>query len=159
MIVATLAIWSAVGGQALAQATYDNRKTPEGWAWARIKEGKQANFNVRCRTPALDPRVGDETGWTNSCRRLSATFLVDVLTRAPWRDQVPFSGVSIIGARIVGDIDLRKTKMNRVLLIEQSRIENSIALAASTPSSLAATSGRSPPIGRTLGTSARSPAP
>jgi hypothetical protein len=130
MFSATVAICSAMVGQAPAQAPYDNRETSEGWAWARIKEGTRADFNVRCGTPPLDPRVSDEPGWANSCRRLSATFLVDVLTRAPWRDQVPFSGVSIIGARIVGDVDLWSTKINRALLIERSRIDNSVALYA-----------------------------
>jgi hypothetical protein len=123
---ATLTICAAM--DAPAQAPYDNRGTAEAWAWARIREGTEANFNVRCRTPPLDPRVTDDLRWTNSCRQLSATFLVDMLTRAPWRDQVPISGVRVIGARIVGHIDLQNAKMNRALLIARSRIENSVSL-------------------------------
>ena len=117
---AALAICSGIGGQVLAQASYDNSETPEGWAWARIKEGKAANFNERCGTPALDPRAEDETGWTNSCRRISATFLVDILTRAPWRNQVSFAGVNIIGTRIEGDIDFQNAKLDRSLMVEQA---------------------------------------
>jgi hypothetical protein len=126
VFLAAFVICFGIGGQALAQTPYEDRETPEGWAWARIKDGKQANFNERCGTPALDPRAEDETGWTNSCRRISATFLVDILTQAPWRSQVPFAGVNIIGTRIEGDIDFLNAKLDRSLLIEQSRIENDI---------------------------------
>jgi uncharacterized protein YjbI with pentapeptide repeats len=128
MFFAALAICWGISGQALAQASYDNSETPEGWAWARIKEGQEANFNKRCGTPALDPRAEDETGWTNSCRRISGKFLVDILTLTPWRNQVPFVGVAISGARIEGDIDFKSAKLDRPLLIAQSRIENDINL-------------------------------
>jgi hypothetical protein len=127
---ASLMFFSAMVGHAPAQAPYDDRETAEAWAWARIKEGRQADFNVRCGTPPLDPHVTDDSLWTSSCRRLSATFLVDMLTHAPWRDEMPFSGVNIIGARILGNIDLENAKINRALLITQSRIENNISLFA-----------------------------
>jgi uncharacterized protein YjbI with pentapeptide repeats len=123
---AAFAICSAIGGQALAQA-YDDRETPEGWAWARIKEGKAANFNERCGTSALDPRAEDETGWTNSCRRVSAAFLVDILTHAPLRNQVRFAGVYISGARVEGNLDFRNAKLDRPFVIERSRIENDLS--------------------------------
>jgi uncharacterized protein YjbI with pentapeptide repeats len=129
--LATLALSAAIGGQAPAQAPYDNRETPEGWAWAQIKDGKPANFNERCGTPALDdPRADSETGWTDSCRSISAKFLVHVLTRAPFRGEVPFAGINIVGARIEGDIDLRNAKLDRSILIERSRIENNVTLDA-----------------------------
>jgi uncharacterized protein YjbI with pentapeptide repeats len=126
VFLAASVICFGIGGQALAQTPYEDRETPEGWAWARIKEGKQANFNERCGTPALDPRIEDETGWTNSCRRISATFLVHILTHTPWRNQVPFAGVHISGARIEGDIDLRNAKLDRAIVVERSRIENDL---------------------------------
>ena len=37
--------------------------------------------------------------------QLSARFLQDLLTKAPWREATPFAGVRIVGARIAGDID------------------------------------------------------
>jgi uncharacterized protein YjbI with pentapeptide repeats len=126
MFFAALAICLGIGGPALAQVPYHDRETAEGWAWARIKESREANFNERCGTPALDPRAEDETGWTNSCRRISATFLIDILTQTPLRNEVPFVGVTISGARIEGDIDFQLAKLDRSLLIAQSRIENDI---------------------------------
>jgi hypothetical protein len=125
---ATLLIWLGVGGQVLAQPPYDNEQTPEGWAWAQIKQRKDANFNIRCGSPELDPSAESETRWTESCRRLSAAFLVDVLTHDPWRKQVPYAGVNIIGARIQGDIDLRSAKLDRAFIVDNSRIENDINL-------------------------------
>jgi hypothetical protein len=125
-----LAIYAKMGGVVLAQEPYENANTPEGWAWAQIKEGKKANFNEGCGTPELKSRAEDEAGWTDSCRRISGTFLIDILTRAPWHNQVPFVGVNIIGARIEGDIDLRNAKLDRSFLIEQSRIEGNVDLDA-----------------------------
>ncbi|MGA9485929.1 MAG: hypothetical protein WBV25_02475, partial [Methylocella sp.] len=76
----------------MAGTSYDNPETSEGWAWDRIKRGERADFNVRCRTAALDPCASDEKSeksWQEDCRRLSADFLVDILTKSPLRDQVP----------------------------------------------------------------------
>jgi uncharacterized protein YjbI with pentapeptide repeats len=115
----------------LAETSYDNPETSEGWAWDRIKRGEKADFNIRCGTPSLDPRASDEKSeksWQVDCRRLSARFLIDVLTKAPLSDQVPLGGVHVVGARIVGDINLRSTRLNRELAIEQSRIEGKVDL-------------------------------
>jgi hypothetical protein len=122
------AIWSALCGSAPAKTAYDDPQTAEGWTWAQIKQGKPANFNERCKTPALDPRKEDETRWEHNCRRLEAKFLIDALTAAPWRDQIPFAGVQVVGARIVGNIDLHNARLNRELSIQGSRIENNVDL-------------------------------
>jgi hypothetical protein len=136
-VFAAMAICLGIGGQVLAQAPYDNAQTPEGWAWALIKQGKEADFNVRCgTTPALDPRLESESRWTDDCRRLSAAFLVDVLTSELLRKQVPFAGVNIVGARIEGDIELRNAKLDRALFVDQSRIENNISLYAARTDSI-----------------------
>lgn len=96
-----LVILPAIGWQVPAETGYDDLSTSEGWAWAQIKQGQEADFNSRCRTEALETRRDEETRWENDCRRLSAAFLVDILTKVPWRNEVPSSGVHIIGARIV----------------------------------------------------------
>ena len=117
------------GGHAGAQATYDDEATPEGWAWARIKEGKEADFNLRCGTsPALEARAQDEARWADACRLLPATFLIDLMTKAAWSDRVPRSGVMIVGARIEGSIDLRHTSLDRALIVRHSRIEGAVSL-------------------------------
>jgi hypothetical protein len=129
MILLALVVAGASAGSALAKMSYDSPATAEGWAWALIKEGKPADFNLRCRTtPALDARRDDDARWKNDCRRLDATFLVDILTRPTWGEKVPVAGVHIVGARIVGDIALTNARVNRELWIEKSRIESKIAL-------------------------------
>jgi hypothetical protein len=110
---------------------YDDQQTPEGWAWARIKNGEVADFNELCNTSHLNPNDETERHWDDACRKLKPNFIVDLLTRSPWRDQVPFSGVNIMGARVEGDIDLRNANWKPALIIESARIEGQIVLERS----------------------------
>src|SRR5437899_10081303 len=91
LLAAAVTIWLGTAGQAFAAPSYDDASTPEGWAWAQIRQGRAADFNDRCNTatPGLDPRSKEETRWSDRCRRLPASFLVDILARSPWREQVP----------------------------------------------------------------------
>jgi uncharacterized protein YjbI with pentapeptide repeats len=131
-----LLMWSGTSGHVWARKPHYNENAPEAWVWAQIEQGREANLNERCNTPALDPRAENESRWSDGCRQVSAAFLVDVLTKKPRREQVPFFGVNIVGARIVGDIDLQNAKLNRAFSITQSRIENNIYLDAAQTDSI-----------------------
>ena len=120
----------------MARGLYDDPRTAEGWAWSQIKRGEAADFNTRCRTPRLDPRDEKDPRWQNDCRKLSARFLQDLLTRAPWREATPLGGVSIGGARIVGNVDLTDASLSRAILIDGSRIEGKIDLTRARTDSL-----------------------
>lgn len=142
LLALSLAAWLGAFIPASAQAPqarYDNAKTAEGWAWSQIKQGKRADFNQYCNaTSPLDPRAEEDARWRESCRRLSARFLQDLLTRAPWREATPFAGVRIAGARIVGDLDLENAKLIRPIEIAGSRIEGAIGLSHARTDSLIA---------------------
>lgn len=126
--LAAIGFWTGLAAAALAQAPYAaDRAEAESWAWEQIQQGKPADFNSRCGGE-LDPRKDDEPRWREDCRRVSAAFLTNVLARTGWRQDIPFSGVSIVGARIEGDIDLRYARLEHPFLIGQSRVENGVDL-------------------------------
>lgn len=124
-----LTLTVCLGRPVQAQATYDDETTAEGWAWARIKVGQIADFNLRCGTePALDARAEDEARWTDGCRLLPASFLIDAMTKPALSDRVPRSGITIVGARIEGGIDLGHATLDRALIVRRSRIDGSVSL-------------------------------
>jgi uncharacterized protein YjbI with pentapeptide repeats len=130
----TLALWLGSASLDLALArgpddnVYDNIKTAEGWAWSQIKQGEIADFNRHCGTPNLNPREEKDKRWQDDCRKLPARFLVDLLTQAPWREQVPSKGVRIAGVRIVEDIDLENARLIRAIEVKDSRIKGIMTL-------------------------------
>jgi uncharacterized protein YjbI with pentapeptide repeats len=124
-LVVALCLWLIPAVPAAAQLPYDENQEAEAWAWSQIKLGKPADFNAHCGV-ALDPFAEAEPRWAEPCRRVSATFLANVLTRAPWLQEVAYAGVYISGARIEGDLDLRYARLERPLTIEQCRLENDL---------------------------------
>ena len=144
-VLVALALWLGFGSRqaALAQAPYEDTTTSESWAWSKIGKGEWADFNQRCDTAAhpFDPKV-DNSDSQDDCRKLTASFLEDLLTKPPWREATPFAGVRIRGARIVKnlgdtkDLDLEGAKLIRPLEIIGSRIEAAINLVNAQTDSL-----------------------
>src|SRR5262249_50750362 len=84
---------------------------------------------------ALDARTEDKR-WAKDCRRLPASFLVDMLTRLPWRDESPIKGVTIVGARLEGAIKLRNARLAPAFALRNCRVESDILLDAATTDDL-----------------------
>jgi uncharacterized protein YjbI with pentapeptide repeats len=130
-LIGALVLLLGLGSADLAPARgrYDDVKTAEGWAWSRIEKGEVADFNKHCGiNPPFNSKKLESSSWQNTCRKLSSRFLEDLLTQEPWRDAVPFEGVRITGAWIVGNIDLNSEKLTRPIEIRASHIDGGIHL-------------------------------
>jgi hypothetical protein len=128
---ATLAILINVGvvGSGLASGLNDDPRTAEGWAWSKIQQGELVDLNENCGTPRIDPNDEQDTRWQENCRKLSARFLQDLLTRAPWRESIPLGGIGIKGAIFDGNIDLSDVQLIRSLVVIDSRVKGQIDLS------------------------------
>jgi hypothetical protein len=137
--LACLILWAEA--PAWGQKAYDDPATPEGWAWSQIKQGKDVNFDERC------PAVPKPFFWRDNntqvdlrCRSLPASFLVNILTHAQLRDQVPSRGLTVVGALIEGRIDFVNAKLSHALEIRASRLEGDLILdSAQTDSEISIT--------------------
>lgn len=121
----SLGLGLALATPALALAWSENPATPEGWAWTQIQAGKAADFDKHCGV-VLDPRK--KSGWDDPCRRLSSDFLVDLVTRAKLKEQVPSIGIHLRSVHLIGDVDLAAAEINTAISVESSLISGNFSL-------------------------------
>ena len=149
-ILGVLSVFGCVGSVARAAqntlpvAANNDWSATEQWVWHQLSQGNAAYLdeNPSCKgethpapTDDKDPR------WKNPCREIRASFLHDVLTRAPWQEALPHQGVEIDGAHIVDQLDLEGAKLVRQIWIGDSRIEDRVILRRARTESLIALTG------------------
>lgn len=118
IIVLGSPVTSAATAETTTPTTYDDVNTPEGWGWSQIKQGLPADFGDHCGIK-LDPRAQDDPWWRDdSCRTIQASFIVDLLTKSSLHDTIPYKGVVIANAKIVGDVDLGFATIDRPLVVK-----------------------------------------
>ena len=65
-------------------------------------------------------------------RRLSAEFVKTILFEPPWRDALNGASPHLRCAEIIGDLDLSHRRLERALLIEESRVAGDLSLLGAT---------------------------
>ena len=108
----------------------------EKWAWNELCEGRSADFNRRLND-VLDPRNPDHVDrWVDGRRTLSPEFLRTILLFEPFRSATPFSGISILGTHIPGDIVLNEAVSTRPFEIRGSFVRGSVFMVRFSTSSI-----------------------
>src|SRR5687768_1394529 len=97
----------------------------ERWVWNEVRSSREpANLNRHCKIEEdLDPRAGDDPRWRDPCRAISVTLIERVLTQEPWRSELPFRGLRIIGAWISEPLDLSAARISVEVWLDKSRFE------------------------------------
>ena len=95
----------------------------ETWAWAEIRAGRTADFNVRFGP--LHPKTPE--GWDDR-RKLGQAFLKTILLDDPFRSAIPRQGVRIFGAWFPEPIDLENARVEHELELVHSRFEATVNL-------------------------------
>ena len=108
-----------------ARGSYDHTNGAEFWAWSKIRRNEPADFNQRCGTPQLDPKDEKDARWKDDCRKLSGKFLQDLITQSPWREAIPQGAIGVMGAHIIGSLDLSDVTLNHGISISSSQIDGS----------------------------------
>ena len=102
---------------------------PEQWAWTRICEGRDADFNAHLGH-FLDPRSPSSDSSVQKSRRvISASFLRTILLHEPFRSAIPHRGVHFLGAYFPDGINLSDAPIERPLTFIGSIFDSKVDLA------------------------------
>ncbi|MGB9186378.1 MAG: hypothetical protein WCB34_00055, partial [Methylovirgula sp.] len=95
----------------------------ERWAWEKIRSGEKADFNAMLGE--ADPK---EAKHWDAKRTLTVSFLRQILFEKPYRDEIPFEGVRIIGAYLPEKMVLAHGRLDRQLWLDLCRFEQGVDL-------------------------------
>jgi hypothetical protein len=106
----------------------------ETWVWQRLRGPLErpdfaVNLEDNCGGTALDPRE-DDPRWHDSCRVVRAAFLERILTRDPWRGQLPPRGMRLQGMLVEGVLDLSGLSIGAEVWLDSSRFPEPVVLTA-----------------------------
>ena len=99
----------------------------EDWIWKQICDRKEANFFDR-DGQNLDPSKAKIWEATNDSRLVTSKFLQTILFTKPYRDHIPYYGVSIYGAHFPDSVDLGYGHLPWPLRILNSRFDEHLYL-------------------------------
>jgi hypothetical protein len=114
----------------LAVGQLPNGTSPSAilWAEAKLHQGGIIEFNERCNgalDDAADPR------WNDACRTLTGDQLADLIRGVPAATPTTHSIIQIVGAHVLGDVDLRGSEPSRPLMLQNSRVDGGLLLSDS----------------------------
>ena len=98
------------------------------WAWRKICEGQEADFNVRLAIEFNPGNPKHKEHWSDERRFLSRDFLKTILLHEPFRSAIPHLGIRIYGAVFKHEIDLQDGQIGRPIALQSSAFESWVRL-------------------------------
>ena len=111
------------------------------WAWKKICEGQDANFNARLGIEFNPGNPEHQEHWSDERRFLSRDFLKTILLHEPFRSAIPHQGIRINGAVFKHVIDLQDGEISRPIVLRSSAFELPVTLDRVTTSSFVSFDG------------------
>ncbi len=122
-----LMICAILAGPAVAQPVPPDMTPVEAAAWSAIVAGKIVDFDTTCGK--LDAANAERP---DPCRTVGHGFLETILTQAPWSSQIPRQGVHLVGALVVGTVDLSNATIKSQLALTGSVVKEGLNLNRTT---------------------------
>ncbi len=113
-------------GDGLAAAPASREQSAEDWAWTQLRNDQVADFNTREGCNGQLVPYQKTKAWDAACRQISPQFIVQILTRREWLDQLPRLRVRLRGAHITGSVNLSDAEIRPEVWIDDSRIEGDL---------------------------------
>jgi hypothetical protein len=92
----------------------------ETWVWNEITAGRTGDLQKRCGVN-LDSRDLNDPRWHDDCRNVSAAFITRALSESRWQQLLPAQGFRILGARVIGSINLTGAHISAPVWLVKAR--------------------------------------
>jgi len=96
--------------------------------WTKLCRGETADLRISDGTPATAQSPCQAAARLDTAHLVRAAFIETILLHEPWCSRLPRQGVSIVGARITGTLNLEYAQLRHSLRLDACHFEQDVKL-------------------------------